>query len=155
MTALSISNSQGKVLTYNNGFIETILLQLNSSNNYYTTGDDDNIFIKIGSNKVLLLDYTYHINRIIFQSYNINENMISAYGLEFILNNTSNEYDLQSVYNGNSYIGTITDLSLLTVFSTIYDTSISPSTYTGSENIDTTDNQISLNFPLQINGEIV
>ena len=59
MTALT--NSEGEVLTYTNELIETIPLQLNSSNNFYTTGDDDTIFIKIGSTKVLLLDYTYHI----------------------------------------------------------------------------------------------
>ena len=89
-------------------FIETILLQLNSSNNYYTSGDDDILFIKIGSNKVLVLDYTYHINRNIFQNYTINENSLNNYDLEFILNNTSNEYDLQSVYNGNGFLGIIT-----------------------------------------------
>jgi len=149
----TLTNSEGKILNYTNEFIETILLQLNSSNNYYTTGDDDVLFIKIGSTKVLLLDYTYHINRTIFQNYNINENTINAYGLEFILNNTSNEYDLQSVYNGNSYIGIITELSQ--VFLALYDISVSPSTYTGSENIDITNNEISLNFPLKINDEIV
>ena len=37
----------------------------------------------------------------------------------------------------------------------IYDISISPSSYTGSENIDITANQISLSFPLKINDEIV
>ena len=63
----TLTNSDGKVLTYTNGFIETTLLQLNSSNNYYTTGDDDIMFIKIGSNKALLLDYTYHMNRTIFK----------------------------------------------------------------------------------------
>ena len=93
----TLTNSQGKVLTYTNEFIEAFLPQLNSSNNYYTIGDDAIIFIKIGSHKVLLLDYTYHINRIIFQNYNINEKTINNYGLEFILNNTGNEYDLQSV----------------------------------------------------------
>ena len=107
----TLTNSQGNLLNYTNEFIETILLQLNSSNNYYTSGDYDVIFIKIGSTKVLLLDYTYHINRNIFQNYTINENTINAYDLEFILNNTSNEYDLQSVYNANSYIGIITELS--------------------------------------------
>ena len=143
----TLTNSEGKVLTYTNEFIETILLQLNSSNNYYTVGDNDIIFIKVGSTKVLLLDYTYHINRTIFQNYNINENTINAYGLEFILNNTSNEYDLQSVYNGNSYIGVITELSQ--VFLALYDTGTNPSSYTGSENIDITNNEISLNFPLK------
>ena len=93
----SLTNSEGKVLTFTNELIETILLQLNSSNNYYTTGDDDIIFIKIGSTKVLIFDYTYHINRTIFQNYTINENTVNEYGLEFILNDTSNEYDLQSV----------------------------------------------------------
>ena len=73
----TLTNSQGKILNYTNELIETILLQLNSSNNYYTTGDDDIIFIKIGSTKVLLLDYTYHINRIIFQNYNINGNLVN------------------------------------------------------------------------------
>ena len=137
----TFTNSEGKVLNYTNDFIETILLQLNSSNNYYTTGDDDVIFIKIGSTKVLLLDYTYHINRNIFQNYTINENTINAYGLEFILNNTSNEYTLQGVYNANSYIGIITELSQ--VFLAIYDTTVSPQTYTGSENIDITNHEIS------------
>ena len=79
------TNSEGKILNYTNEFIETILLQLNSSNNYYTTGDDDIKFIKIGSTKVLLLDYTFHINRNIFQNYTINENTINDYGLEFYL----------------------------------------------------------------------
>ena len=79
MTALT--NSEGNLLTYTNEFIETILLQLKSSNNYYTTGDDDVLFIKIGTTKVLLLDYTYHINRNIFQNYDINENLINNYGL--------------------------------------------------------------------------
>uniref|UniRef100_UPI00404B2DF6 hypothetical protein n=1 Tax=Flavobacterium sp. TaxID=239 RepID=UPI00404B2DF6 len=149
----SLTNSEGKDLIYTNEFIETILLQLNSSNNYFTTGNDDVIFVKIGSTKVLLLDYTYHINRTIFQNYSINDNTINAYDLKFILKNTSNEYDLQSVYNTNSYIGIITDLSQ--VFLAIYDTSISPTTYTGTENINITNNQISLNFPLKINDEIV
>ena len=87
----TLTDSEGKVLTCTNELIETILLQLNSSSNCYTTGDDDIIFIKIGFNKVLLLDYTYHINGTIFQNYNINENAINENGLEFILNNTSNE----------------------------------------------------------------
>ena len=80
----TLTNSQGKILNYTNELIETILLQLNSSNNYYTTGDDDTLFIKIGSNKVLVLDYTYHINRNIFQNYTINENMVNEYGLEYL-----------------------------------------------------------------------
>ena len=63
----TLINSEGKVVTYTNEFIETILLQLNSSNNYYTSGDDDIISIKIGFNKVLVLDYTYHINRTVFK----------------------------------------------------------------------------------------
>ena len=60
---------------------------------------------------------------------------------------------MQSVYNGNSYIGVIADLSQ--VFLAIYDTTVFPYPYTGSENIDTTDNQISLSFPLEVNDEVV
>ena len=78
---------------------------------------------------------------------------MNNYGLELILNSTSNEYDLQSVCNGNSYIGIITDLSQVVL--AIYDTTVSPQTYTGSENIDITNNEMSLNFPLKINDEIV
>ena len=40
-------------------------------------------------------------------------------------------------------------------FLAIYDTSVSPYSYTGSENIDITDNQISLNCPLEVNDEVV
>ena len=63
----TLTNSKGKVLIYTNEFIETIILQLKPSSNYYTTGDDDIIFIEMGSTKVLLLDCTYHINRTIFR----------------------------------------------------------------------------------------
>ena len=63
----TLTNPEGKVLTYSNEFIETVLLQLNSSNNYYTSGGDDILFIKIGSNKILILDYTYHMDRNIFK----------------------------------------------------------------------------------------
>ena len=148
----TLTNSEGKVLTYTNEFIETILLQLNSNNNYYISGDDDILFIKIGSNKVLVLDYTYHINKNLFQNYTKNENPLNSYALQSILNNTSNEYDLQPVYNGNGFLGKISDLSQ--VHLTMYDTTVSPYTYTGSGNIDITDNQISLTFPLNINYEV-
>ena len=127
------TNSQGKVLTYTNELIETILPQLNPSNNYYTTGDDYIIFIKIGATKVLLLGYTYHINRTIFQNYTINENTTNAYCLKFILNNTSNEYTLQGVYNANSYIGSTTDLSQVRLM--IYDTTVSPQTLQGQKTL--------------------
>ena len=80
----TLTNSEGNVLTYTNGFIETILLQLNSSNNYYTSGDDDILSIKIGSNKVLVLDYTYHIKRNTFQNNTTHENSLHNYDLEFI-----------------------------------------------------------------------
>ena len=63
-----LTNSEGLVITYTNDLLETILLQLNSSNNYHTSGEHDiTYFIKIGSNKILILDYTYHINRNMFQ----------------------------------------------------------------------------------------
>ena len=37
----TLTNSEGRVLTYTNELFETILLQLNSSNNCYTTGEND------------------------------------------------------------------------------------------------------------------
>ena len=95
----------------------------------------------------MVSDDTYYINRNVFQNYTINENSLNNYDLEFILNNTSNEYDLQSVYNGNGFLGITTDLSQVSL--AIYDTAVSPHTYTGSENIDITDNQISLGFPIK------
>ena len=89
----TLANSEGKALIYE--FIETILLQLNPSSNYYTTGDNDLLFIKIGSNKVLVLNYIYHINRIIFQNYTINENSLNNYDLEFMLTTLQ----MNTIYN--------------------------------------------------------
>ena len=42
----NFTNSEGLVITYTNELLETILLQLNSRNNYYTSGEIDIIFIK-------------------------------------------------------------------------------------------------------------
>ena len=80
---------------------------MNSSNNYYTPGGN-NILIKVGSNKILSLDHTYHINRNIFQNHTINENTINDYTLELVVNNTSNGYTLQGVCNVNGFLGVIT-----------------------------------------------
>ena len=77
----TLTNRDGTVLTCTNEFIETILSQLNSSNNHYTTGDDDIIFIKIGYNKVLVLYYTYHLKRNILQNYTMHKIMINGYNL--------------------------------------------------------------------------
>ena len=43
----TFTNSEGKLLIC----LESVLLQLISSNNYYTSGEHDIIFTKIGSNK--------------------------------------------------------------------------------------------------------
>ena len=149
----TFTNSEGKLLTYANEFLETVLSQLNQSNNYCTSGEHDIIFIKIGSNRISILDYTYFINRNMFPKYTLNENTINDYSLELMLNNTSNEYTLQGVYNANSYLGTITPLQQVPL--AIYDIDSIPLSYTGNENIDITNNQIALSFPLKINNEIV
>ena len=67
--------------------------------------------------------------------------------IQNLLNNTNNEYTLQSVYSPNSYIGTITELSQ--VFLAIYDTSAQPFVNTDSETIDITDNHISLRITIK------
>ena len=48
----SLYNFEGKELNYINQCIESVLLQLNSSSNCYTTGDDDITIIKVGSSQV-------------------------------------------------------------------------------------------------------
>ena len=68
-----------------------------------------------------------------------------------MLNGTSNEYDVQSVYTDNGFIST----ELSQVCLAIYDTNAEPFVYTGSENTNITDNQISLHVPININNEIV
>ena len=70
-----------------------------------------------------------------------------------IYNWTSNEYGSQPAYNGNGFLGIISDLAQ--VYLTMYDTAISQYTYTCSENIDITANQISLSFFIKINDEVV
>ena len=120
----TFTNSEGMASTYTNELLEIISLQLNSSNNYYTTGEHDIIYITIGSNNLLLLGYTYYINRNIFQVYTVSENTVNYYELEVISNNTSNEYDVQSVYNGNGLFGVIPELSQVCL--AIYDTNTDP-----------------------------
>ena len=107
----TFTNFECKFSTYTNECLETVLLQLNSSNNYHTSGEYYIIFIEMGSNKISTLDYTYLIKRNIVQNCTINETPINNYDLELIVNGTSNEYDLQSVYNVNKFIGAKTELS--------------------------------------------
>ena len=57
----TLTNSEGRVLTYTNDFLETILLQLNSSTNYYTSGEYTIIFIK----EMALIKHCFYIIHII------------------------------------------------------------------------------------------
>ena len=67
------------------------------------------------------------------------------------------EFQTKAVFNQYTmvefFIGVIIELSQ--VFSAMHDTSIQPLTYTGSGNIGITDNQVSFNFPIKVNDEIV
>ena len=94
-----------------------------------------------------LLYQTCYINRYFSKLHN-NKNLINNSDLEFMFNRTSNDYDLHSVYNGNGRIGIITELPQ--VYLAIYGTNAQPFVYTGSANIDITDNQISLNVLIKI-----
>ena len=93
------------------------------------------------------------IKKKIFLTLYRNGNLRNCYDSGYLLNGTSNTYDLQSVYNGNEVLGIMSDSSQ--VYLTMYDTAISPYTYTGNGNIDVTDNEVSLTFPLTNNGEVV
>ena len=44
----TFTNPEGLAITYTNELLETILLQLNPSNNYYTSGEHDIIFYQNG-----------------------------------------------------------------------------------------------------------
>ena len=66
------------------------------------------------------------------------------------MKNTNNDYTLQGVYNANSYLGTIAPLRQ--VFLAMYGTDIIPFSYTGSENIDITDN---VKISMKIYDEVV
>ena len=58
--------------------------------------------------------------------------------MELILNGASNGYDIQPVYNGNDFLGITVKLAQVSLV--VYDTTIQPCTYTGSENVGITDN---------------
>ena len=77
----TLTNSEGRVSAYTNDVPEIILLQLGSSNSYYTSGEHGIIFYQIGSDKTLLLYYIHFNNINIFQNYTINEHPINNYGL--------------------------------------------------------------------------
>ena len=81
----TLTNSEGEILTYTNAFIETILLQLIQVINITQLGMAILYLLKSVFNKVLLLVYTYHMNRTTFQNYTIHETrlMITTQNLFF------------------------------------------------------------------------
>ena len=62
----TFTNPEGLAITHTNEFSETVLLQLSSSNNYYTSGEHDIICIEIGSNKILILYYRLSLSTEMF-----------------------------------------------------------------------------------------
>ena len=67
----TFTNPEGLAISHTNELLETILLQLSSSNSYYTSGEHDIICIEIGSNKMLILYYRLSLStEIFFKLYN-------------------------------------------------------------------------------------
>ena len=77
----TIRNPEGRDLSFTSVLFKPILLQLNASNKYYTTGEHNIIFSKTGSNNLLLLDFTHPVDRNVVQYYTIHDNTINSYGL--------------------------------------------------------------------------
>ena len=73
----------------------------------------------------------------------INENAKNQYGLEVGFKSSPDEYTTQASYIANGYLGIMS--SWQDVYWSMYDTTVSPYSYTGSENTDATGNQIPLN----------
>ena len=74
------------LITHTSEFPEAILLQLSASSIYHTSGENDIILLKVGSDEVLILVYTFHTDRHIFQNYTLNDNLINDGDSEFALN---------------------------------------------------------------------
>ena len=53
----TLTNSEGRIMTFTNGLLGTIVLQLNPSNTYYTTGEHDTIDLIY--KKTALINYRF------------------------------------------------------------------------------------------------
>ena len=101
---ITFTNSKGKVFNYTETELNNILASLNSGDISYYKVRHDIIFIKINSNLLLIFDYTFNINRIIFNNYDIIYNADNNYNLEFVDKILTLGFDIDSCYTLNGYL---------------------------------------------------
>jgi hypothetical protein len=100
----TLTNSKGKVFSWSDTELNNILASLNTGDISYYRVRHDIIFIKITSNLLLIFDYTYNFNRIIFENYDIVYHSTNDYNLNFIHKITTVEYDIHNCYTNEGYL---------------------------------------------------
>ena len=82
MTTISFTNSLGVTITFTETELISILANLNSSNAYFTSGQNELIFISISQGKLLLVSLNDNINRKLFEIYSFQYSVSNAFNLK-------------------------------------------------------------------------
>ena len=82
-----------KTFTYTE--LDYMLLQLNSYNQYYQSGNDDIVFIRISQNSLIIIDLGFNTNIKLFETYS------SQYSNENICKTTLNNNNAAIDYDMN------------------------------------------------------
>jgi len=120
MTTINFTNSKGLTIQYTNNDLDLILTELTTHNTYYTSGNNDIIYIMLGSGYLLIIDSSSTVNRKLLQSYSFSASSLYPFQLKLTNNNTAAVLSIHEALITCGYNGITPITSLESVYMTVY-----------------------------------
>ena len=120
--SIQFRTSQNIIKLFTQTELDQMLLTLNSYNQYYQSGNDDLVFIRVSMSQLLIIDLDFLFNRRLFENYSFQSSVENVFGLRLIgINNvTASELSINDALLTIGYGGPLPISSLESIFMTIY-----------------------------------
>ena len=120
--SIQFRTSQNIIKLFTQTELDQMLLTLNAYNQYYQSGNDDLVFIRVSMSELLIIDLDFLFNKRLFENYSFQSSVENVFGLRLIgINNvTASELSVNDALLTIGYGGPLPISSLESIFMTIY-----------------------------------
>ena len=120
MSTINFTNSSGLALQFPNHDLDLVLTELTTGNTYYSVGNNDLVYIMLGSGYLLVMDISNTINRKLFESYHFSSSNLYPFQIKLTHDSTSAVMSINDALIASGYSGVTPVSSLASVYMMLY-----------------------------------
>ena len=94
MTIINFKKATNVTKAFTDIELDKALLELNTYNSYYVSGNASIIFIRLSQNNLLILDFEFLFNIKLFENYSFQLSTENVFNIKLINNFSASEHDI-------------------------------------------------------------